>query len=87
MFVLFNLETGYVGEDATEVYEFDDDTSEDTFDEYGQQLADDHAEMFGHTAEEETDGVEYEGGTDTYEMLEDMTREEIEEEYGELCRA
>ena len=87
MFVLFNLETGYVGEDATEVYEFDDDTSEDTLDEYGQQLADDHAEMYGHTAGEDNNGVEYEGGTYTYEILEDMTKEEIEEEYGEISRA
>lgn len=87
MFVLFNLDTGYAGEDTTEVYEFDDNTSEDTLNEYGQQLADDHAEMYGHTAGENTYGVEYEGGSYSYEILEDMTREEIEEEYGEINNA
>lgn len=87
MFVAFKLETGYVGEETTEVYEFDDDTSEDTLNEYGQQIADDNAEMYGHTAGEDNNGVEYEGGTYTYEILEDMTKEEIEEEYGEISRA
>lgn len=87
MFVLFKLETGYIGEKSMEVYEFDDGTSEDTFDEYGQQLANDIAEMYGHIVGEEIDGVEYDGGTYTYEILEGMTREEIEEEYGEITNA
>lgn len=87
MFVVFKLETGYVGEETTEVYEFDEDTSEDTINEYGQLIANDNAEMYGHNVGEVMDGVEYEGGTYTYEILEGMTREEVEEEYGEINNA
>ena len=81
MLVLFKLETGYVGEACQEVYEFDNDTSDETLDEYGQELAYDNARMYGRDNDEDLENVSH-----SWEKL-NMTREEAEEEYGSVCEA
>ena len=93
MFVLFNLSTYRAGCDVHEVYEFPDGTSEQEINDYGDNLAYDNAEMHGVFDEAREDceesGLEFDEGeyySSSYEVL-NMTREEIEEEYGEVVRA
>jgi hypothetical protein len=85
MYVLFSFGTGYVGEEAHEVYEFDDNTSEDSISDYGYELACQHAESYGHYEGEDEDGVEFEPEMD-WQIL-DETRDEIEDLYGEITKA
>lgn len=89
MIVLFHLQTCYAGQDSYEVFEFDDDTTDDDISDYGLQLAQENAELYGIDAEAmaeesgvESDDLYYE----THEILEG-SREEIEAEWGTICQA
>lgn len=74
-YVLFHLSTGTEEQDIHVVYEVDS-TDEEYLDAVGYDLAIDNASSLGVS---ERDSVTYD-----WEVLEDMTREEIEEEYGEI---
>lgn len=89
MFVLYDLRTNRVDCDARGVYELDDEegarnldgsVNEKYLDEIGWELARDNAEIYGIDCddEDEEDSVSY-----SYEIL-DKTREEVEEEYGNI---
>lgn len=84
-FVKFTLSTNYVGTTTTEVYEIpDEEVNESTLDALGYDLARDNAEMYGIEAED--DGFEPEDlFSFNYEVLEG-SREEIEEDYGEILK-
>lgn len=84
MFVLMHLRTNIVGTDVDAVYEFDDSTSDENLSEYAHDLASDNAEMYGVEFDEDFDEEPFEG---YWEKLEGKTREEIEEEYGEIIEA
>lgn len=86
MYVKFNLGTGYIGEDCEIIYHFEENLSEEEIRTYGLELASEHAEMYGHYTGEDDSGVEYEPEM-SYEILEGMSVEEIEEEYGEILEA
>lgn len=90
MFVLIKCDTCRVGTSLEEVYEFDDNTTEDQLQEYADDLARDNADSYGiiddEIAESEESGIEFEDGScywATVEVL-DNTREEILEEYGDI---
>ena len=90
MFVLIKCDTCRVGTSLEEVYEFDDNTTEDQLQEYADDLARDNADSYGiiddEITESEESGIEFEGGScywATVEVL-DNTREEILEEYGDI---
>lgn len=76
-YVLFKLSTDTVGQENEEVYAVDN-TDEDYLDSVGYDLSKDNAESFGIEDEEQ---FHY-----SLEIL-DKTREEIEEEYGEVLNA
>ena len=88
MFVLFKLRTNSVGCDSNDVYELEDVSAlnsdgavnEDYINETGYELAMDNAESYGIEQNEE---IEDEPFSFSYEIL-TGTREEIEEEYGEI---
>jgi hypothetical protein len=86
MFVLFTLTTGFAGEDQRVVYEFPEGTTEENISDYGSELAVDNAESYGHYMGDDIDGVEYTEAECNYEILEG-SREEIEEDWGEICQA
>lgn len=94
MFVLIKCDTCRVGCSSNEVYEFEDGTDNEVLDTYASELAYENAEMYGILDDErescEESGVEfYESDcySYSYEVLDDMTREEIEELYGEITNA
>lgn len=94
MFVLIKCDTCRVGCSSTEVYEFEDGTNDEALDTYASELAYENAEMYGILDDErescEESGIEFNEGdcySYSYEILEDMTREEIEEQYGEITNA
>lgn len=90
MFVLIKCTTCRVGCDNEQVYEFEDSITEEELQTYADECAKDNADMYGIIEDEmeaaEDSGFEfeecqcYEG---SYEIL-NMTKEEIEEEYGEI---
>ena len=90
MFVLIKCDTCRVGTSLEEVYEFDDNTTEDQLQEYADDLARDNADSYGiiddEIVESEESGIEFEEGScywATVEVL-DNTREEILEKYGDI---
>ena len=80
MVVLFKLSTNLCGQESEEVYRFKDDASFEYIEEYGYELARNNAEMFGNDGDDDEYFMEY-------EVLEDMSEEEIVENYGEICDA
>lgn len=94
MFVLIECSTCRVGCETSDVYEFEDGTTEATLEDYAKDIAYDNAELYGIFDDErasceesdiefdESDCYSYE-----YTVLKDMTREEIEEQYGEIIHA
>ena len=81
-YVLFHLSTNNVGQEKDEVYEVDD-TDEKYLNEIGHDMAYDNAESYGI----EVDGnVEDEAFSYSWEIVEDLTREEIIELYGSITR-
>lgn len=94
MFVLIKCDTWYEGCSSTEVYEFADGTDEEALDAYANELAREDAEMYGIFDDEQEAcdeaGIEFNESdcySYSYEILKDMTREEIEEQYGEILSA
>lgn len=94
MFVLIKCDTCRVGCSSTEVYEFEDGTDNEALDVYASELAYENAEMYSILDDErescEESGIEFNESdcySYSYEVLEDMTREEIEEQYGEITNA
>lgn len=92
MFVLIKCDTCRVGTSLEEVYEFDDDTTEDQLQEYADDLARDNADSYGIIDEEreeaEDSGIEFiedECYNGSYEIL-DMTYDEALDEYGEVLK-
>lgn len=90
MFVKFELTTNRVGCDSTQVYKVADESTSDYLDEIGNDLARDNAEMYGvfDDAREEAEEAGFDFDESecyrySYEILEDMTEEEIVEEYGD----
>lgn len=90
MFVLIKCDTCRVGTSLEEVYEFDDDTTEDQLQEYADDLARDNADSYGIIDDEITESeescIEFEEEScywATVEIL-DNTREEILDEYGDI---
>ena len=90
MFVKFELTTNRVGCDSTQVYKVPDDSTKEYLDEVGDDLARDNADMYGiiDEAREEAEeaGFDFEESECygySYEILEDMTEEEVVEEYGD----
>lgn len=83
MFVKILMSTTYVGMDSEVVYEAPDDISEETLNDCAHDLARDNAESYGIL-----DGVEDEEEyfSGSWEVLENMTREEIENEYGSISK-
>lgn len=91
MFVLIKCTTCRVGCDSEMVYEFPDDTTEYELQEYATDTARDNADMYG-IIEDEIEEAEnscidedscYSG---SYEIL-NKSKDEIEEEYGEIEEA
>lgn len=78
-FVLFKLSTNAVGQESENVYEVDS-TEEEYLNSLGHDFARDNAESFGV---EQSDDSDEEPFYYTWEILA-KTREEIEEEYGEV---
>lgn len=94
MFVLIKCDTCRVGCSSIEVYEFEDGTDNEALDVYVSELAYENAEMYGILDDErescEESGIEFNESdcySYSYEVLEGMTREEIEEQYGEITNA
>lgn len=94
MFVLIKCDTCRVGCSSTEVYEFEDGTDNEALDVYASELAYENAEMCGILDDErescEESGIEFNESdcySYSYEVLDNMTREEIEEQYGEITNA
>ena len=94
MFVLIKCDTCRVGCSSTEVYEFEDGTDNEALGVYASELAYENAEMYGILDDErescEESGIEFNESdcySYSYEVLDDMTREEIEEQYGEITNA
>ena len=94
MFVLIECKTCQVGTDVSEVREFEDGTSTEDLDSYARDIAYDNAESYGVFDEEraqcEDSGVEFNEDdcySYSYTVLEGMTREQIEEEYGSILPA
>lgn len=82
MFVKMCLRTNRVGCDFDEVYEVDDNYTDEELTEVAHDLARDNAEMYGIF---DDDGdFEDEGNYWGYWERLEGTREEIEEEYGEI---
>lgn len=79
-YVLFHLRTNHVGEEQDDVYEVES-IDEDYLNAFGYELAEDNAHLYGTEQEEE---IEEEPFSYSWEMLEGMTKEEIEEEYGKI---
>jgi hypothetical protein len=92
-YVLIKCETSRVGCDSENVYEFPDHFTDDEINTYANEYARDNAEMYGIIEDEEEScneaGIEFEEDScyrATIKVL-DMTREEIEEEYGDITKA
>lgn len=90
MFVLIKCTTCRVGCDSNTVYEFPDDTTEDELQAYATDEARDNADMYGIIEDEmeeaENSGIEFDEElcyNGDYEIL-NKSRDEIEEEYGEI---
>ena len=90
MFVLIKCTTCRVGCDSEMVYEFPDDTTEDELQEYATDTARDNADMYGIIEDEmeeaENSYIEFDEDScysGSYEIL-NKSRDEIEEEYGEI---
>ena len=95
-FVLFHLTTDTVGTDAYNVYDLPDENvynedgtvNEGYLDDLGNDLAFENADSYGLLDEEDDEddcGIEPDAGYGyTYTIL-DGTKEEIEEEYGDIC--
>lgn len=79
-YVLFHLRTNHVGEEQDDVYEVES-IDEDYLNALGYELAEDNAHLYGTEQEEE---IEEEPFSYSWEILEGMTKEEIEEEYGKI---
>ncbi len=79
-YVLFHLRTNRVGEEQDDVYEVES-IDEDYLNALGYELAEDNAHLYGTEQEEE---IEEEQFSYSWEVLEGMTKEEIEEEYGKI---
>lgn len=79
-YVLFHLRTNHVGEEQDDVYEVES-IDEDYLNALGYELAEDNAHLYGTEQEEE---IEEEQFSYSWEVLEGMTKEEIEEEYGKI---
>lgn len=94
-FVLFHLTTDTVGTDTDDVYDLPDEdvynedgtVNEDYLDDLGSDLAFENADSYGLLDEEDDEDdcdVEEDAGYGyTYTIL-DGTKEEIEEEYGDI---
>lgn len=80
LYVLFHLRTNRVGEEQDDVYEVES-IDEDYLNTLGYELAEDNAHLYGTEQEEE---IEEEQFSYSWEVLEGMTKEEIEEEYGKI---
>lgn len=92
MFVLIECTTCRVGCDTSAVYEFEEGTTDKDLDAYAKDTAYDNAEGYGIFDDEreacEESGIEFEESGCygySYRVLEGMTREEVEEQYGEIC--
>ena len=79
-YVLFHLRTNHVGEEQDDVYEVES-IDEDYLNALGYELAEDNAHLYGTEQEEE---IEEEPFSYSWEILEGMTKEEIEEKYGKI---
>lgn len=81
MFVLITLNTGYVGEEQSMVYEFPPNTKEDDIEAYAYELALDNACMYGHESDEDLEDI-----SSVTKVL-DMSREDIIDVYGDIYEA
>lgn len=79
MFVLITLKTGYVGEEQRVVYEFSPEAKEDDIEAFAYELALDNASMYGHESDEDLEDIS------AVTKVLDMPREDIIEEYGDIC--
>ena len=89
-YVLIKCKTCRTGCDSEEVYEFPDHFTDDEIESYANECARDNAEMYGIIEDEEADadeaGIEFEECNCYWAVTKvlNMTREEIEEEYGDI---
>lgn len=96
-FVLFHLTTDTIGTDAYNVYDLPDEdvynedgtVNEDYLDDLGNDLAFENADSYGLLDLDEEDdeddcGIEPDAGYGYSYTILDGTREEIEEEYGDI---
>lgn len=85
MFVHMKAETNYCGEHDEKVVEFPDDITDNDIELYVSEWADENAISFGELGEPENDedDQDYRESYSSWDKLEG-TREEIEEEYGEI---
>lgn len=90
MLVLIRCTTDRVGCDTENVYEFDDDSTEEYLQEYANDCARDNAELYDiiNQAREEAENCNIEFDEcdcycGKYEIL-DMTKEEVIDIYGEI---
>lgn len=96
MFVLLEYGFGRAGCDESCVYEFDDTSDADYIEDYAYEVAVDHAQSYGEVVDmDELDGEYDDSDYDaidladiwsTFEVL-DLTREEIEEYFGDIVKA
>ena len=91
MFVLIECTTCRVGCDTSAVYEFEEGTTDKDLDAYAKDTAYDNAERCGIFDDErevcEESDIEFDEGDCygySYRVLDGMTREEVEEQYGEI---
>lgn len=82
-YVIFHLSTGYVGQEDTLCYVYDEKMSDEEIDEYGNDLLRDHCEMYGIVDGMDEDGCEADMGCVDFEVVEG-TLDEMQETYGEV---
>ena len=86
MFVLFTLENSETCAKEEVVYELSDDSTKEYIGSVGLELIEDKNSSEGiEVGEDNGSGVELEGYSYIYEILE-CTREEVEENYGEIMQ-
>lgn len=86
MYVLFTLTNeDEVGSTEHRVYHMQDsDYDEDYLDEFAIELAEEANSLFGIEVGTEKDGVEVTGYSCNWELLEDMSEDEIDATYGAI---
>lgn len=86
MFILFTLMNEDVsGSEDKKVYHIEDTEVNDSYlDELAEDFAEEENSLYGIEAGSVKDGVEVVGYTCNWEALENMTEEEIIEQYGDI---